>query len=232
MKWKRYSFRYRETVTTLLAENDEVYSQAVKAILEARAQVERAIAENPMFYISLEPLNAEFESEVASRMCKAARLAGVGPMAAVAGGIAQYAVERVDGRIVIDNGGDVVMRCREITVGIFPTKLGVKLEFDRERVYSVCTSSGRYGHSISFGDCDAAVVLAEDGFIADAFATALGNEIKSGFGRAEIEDAMESFWKRVKNYVDGIVVVKDNYIGFAGNVEIVKADYDERLITR
>ncbi len=223
-----------QTSVTVLAESEQSYNLVVKNILEARNQVERAIAEEPLFYSSLEPLPEDMwpELEVPRRMCEASELAGVGPMAAVAGGIAQYAVERVKELVVIDNGGDIVMRNDRLIAGIFPSNFGVKLEFQRPEIYSVCTSSGRYGHSISFGDCDASVVLAKDGFVADAFATALGNEIKPGFGREEIENALKDFWKRAKKYVDGIVVIKDGYVGIAGRVELVKANFDERLITK
>jgi len=232
MRLRRFRFKYLETSVTVLAEDEETYRRTVKAILDARSQVEKAIASNPLFYVSLEPIDCEFNLQVADRMCQASKLAGVGPMAAVAGGIAQYAVEKVEGTIFVDNGGDIAMRCEKAKIGIFPTDLALKLEFDSPKVYSVCTSSGRYGHSISFGDCDAAVVLADDGFTADAFATALGNEIKQGFGKKEIESAVEEFWSKVRKYIDGIVVVKDGYIGFAGDVNLVKAEFDEKLITR
>ncbi len=227
----RFRFQYCETSVTVIADSEEIFQKVVRAILDARNQVEKAIAENPMFYVSLQPIEP-FGEEVVRRMCIASKLAGVGPMASVAGGIAQYAVEAVEGRVIVDNGGDIVMRGKEALIGIYPVKFAIKLEFEEERIYSVCTSSGRYGHSISFGDCDAAVVLAEDGFVADAFATALGNEIKEGFGKREIEEAMENFWSKARKYVDGIVVVKDDYIGFAGDVNLVEADYDERIITK
>ncbi len=227
----RFRFQYCETSVTVIADGEEIFQKVVRAILDARNQVEKAIAENPMFYVSLQPIEP-FGEEVVRRMCIASKLAGVGPMASVAGGIAQYAVEAVEGSVIVDNGGDIVMRGKEALIGIYPVKFAIKLEFEEERIYSVCTSSGRYGHSISFGDCDAAVVLAEDGFVADAFATALGNEIKEGFGKREIEEAMENFWSKARKYVDGIVVVKDDYIGFAGDVNLVEADYDERIITK
>jgi ApbE superfamily uncharacterized protein (UPF0280 family) len=232
MKLKKFKFRHLETSVTVIVENEEKYIEVVRAILDARSQVEMAIAKNPLFYTSLEPINDELDFPVARRMCQASKLAGVGPMAAVAGGIAQYAVEKVNGILFVDNGGDIVMRCRKAKIGIFPTNLAINIEFDSPRVYSVCTSSGRYGHSISFGDCDAAVVLAEDGFIADAFATALGNRIKYGFGKEDIEATIAKFWKEAKKFVDGLVVVKDNFIGFAGEVNLVKAKFDNRLITR
>ncbi len=223
-----------ETNLTVLAKDEESYKKVVRNVLEARAQVEAAVAREPLFYSSLEPLPESLwpDDEVPRRMCEAAILAGVGPMAAVAGGIAQYAVERMGENVVVDNGGDVVMRGKKLIAGIFPSDLGVRLEFEEDRIYSVCTSSGRYGHSISFGDCDAAVILAKDGFVADAFATALGNEIKPGYGKEEIERVLEEFWKRAKKHVDGAVVIKDGFVGVAGKVDLVRAEFDERLITK
>jgi len=60
----------------------------------------------------------------------------------------------------------------------------------------------------------------------------MNREDRKMFGREEIENALEDFWKRAKKYVNGIVVIKDGYVGIAGRVELVKANFDERLITK
>jgi len=52
----------------------------------------------------------------------------------------------------------------------------------RPGCWSVCTSSGRIGHSISLGCADAAVVVGTDGAVCDAAATALGNRVQDEAG--------------------------------------------------
>jgi len=220
-KYKKYKFRYKETIVTILAEDDKFYEIAVNAILEARKKIELYIKRDPFFYVTLEPYDCK--GEIVERMCKASNLAGVGPMATVAGVIAQYAVEKmVDAGArfaVIENGGDIAMYIdRPIVVGLYTYSLTLGLKIEKTGFYAVCTSSGTIGHSISFGFADAATIFARDACIADAFATALGNMIKDDFKKEDILRTLKNFWEKSKNYIDGALVVKDDIIGFVGDV--------------
>ncbi|HIP62690.1 MAG TPA: UPF0280 family protein [Archaeoglobus profundus] len=220
-KYKKYKFRYKETIVTILAEDDKFYEIAVNAILEARKKIELYIKRDPFFYVTLEPYDCK--GEIVERMCKASNLAGVGPMATVAGVIAQYAVEKmVDAGArfaVIENGGDIAMYIdRPIVVGLYTYSLTLGLKIEKTGYYAVCTSSGTIGHSISFGFADAATIFARDACIADAFATALGNIIKDDFKKEDIMKALKNFWEKSKNYIEGALVVKDNIVGFVGDV--------------
>jgi len=234
--YRRYRFRYKETSVTILAEDDELYKIAVEAIMRARREIEEMIRRDPFFRVTLEPM--ECRGEIVGRMCHASKLANVGPMASVAGVIAQYAVEKMveaGARFaVVDNGGDIAMYIdRPITVGLWTYKVRIGFVIDERGYYSVCTSSGTVGHSISFGFADAATVFARDACIADAFATALGNMIGDDFGRREVESALRAFWEVAKNHILGAVVVKDEAIGFVGKVpKIVRANVKAELITR
>ncbi len=232
----RFKFSYKETYVTILAEEERFYKVAVKAIIEARREIEDKIKRDPFFYVTLEPMDCD--GNIVGRMCRASKLASVGPMAAVAGAIAQYAVERMveEGAnfAVVDNGGDIAMFLdRPITVGVYTytTKLGFLIE--KKGFYAVCTSSGTIGHSISFGFADAATIFARDACVADAFATALGNEIKQNFGKTDVEKTLESFWKNSKKYIEGALVIKGDVVGFVGKIpKPVKADVKPELITR
>ena len=221
MKYKKYRFRHKETIVTILTEDDKFYEIAVNAILEARKKIELYIKRDPFFYVTLEPYDCK--GEIVERMCKASNLAGVGPMATVAGVIAQYAVEKmVDAGArfaVIENGGDIAMYIdRPIVVGLYTYSLTLGLKIEKTGYYAVCTSSGTIGHSISFGFADAATIFARDACIADAFATALGNIIKDDFKKEDIMKALKNFWEKSKNYIEGALVVKDNIVGFVGDV--------------
>ena len=220
-KYKKYKFKHKETIVTILAEDDKFYEIAVNAILEARKKIELYIKRDPFFYVTLEPYDCK--GEIVERMCKASNLAGVGPMATVAGVIAQYAVEKmVDAGArfaVIENGGDIAMYIdRPIVVGLYTYSLTLGLKIEKTGFYAVCTSSGTIGHSISFGFADAATIFARDACIADAFATALGNMIKDDFKKEDILRTLKNFWEKSKNYIDGALVVKDDIIGFVGDI--------------
>ena len=89
----REHFELRETAVTIVA--DERYvPEAKRSIFESRRVLEQFIAEDPFFRSTLEPYReGEGAPKLIGRMCDAARAANVGPMAAVAGAVAEAAVE-------------------------------------------------------------------------------------------------------------------------------------------
>jgi len=233
MKYLRFKFKFKETVATILVDRKEDYEKITKAIIEARREIEDAISKDPLFLTTYEPY--ECSGKVTGRMCYASKLAKVGPMAAVAGAIAQYAVESVADDVnfaVVDNGGDMaILTDRELVVGIYPSNIGFVIE-PCDEIVAICTSSGKIGHSVSLGYADAATVVSNDASIADAFATALGNEIKEELGKEEIEGVLSAFWERAGKYISGAMVVKDEILGFVGNLpKIVRVKINPDLIT-
>jgi len=231
---KRFKFRHKETIVTILSESEEFFEVAVEAILEARSEIEGYILLHPEFLTSYEPIDCQ-GGEIVSRMCKAAKIAEVGPMASVAGTIAGYAVERmIDAGAeiaIVDNGGDIAIHSnQEILVGIYPTEFAFKVP--PVDFLAICTSSGKIGHSVSFGHADAATIISKDSSVADALATAIGNEI-GDFGKEELERTISDFYSRYSDYVESIFVVKNDLIAYAGsNFEIVIAKGDEDLISK
>ncbi len=234
--YKKFKFKHKETIVTILVEEDNYYNVVVDAIFTARKAIESMIRKDPFFQITLEPY--ECKGFIVGRMCQASKIAGVGPMASVAGVIAQYAVERAveEGAnfIVVDNGGDIAMYLdRPLRIGLFTYHQKLCFEIDQRGFYAVCTSSGTIGHSISFGFADSATIFARDACIADAFATALCNEIKEDFGKEDIEKTLKFFWKKAKEHILGAVVVKRDMIGLVGEIpKIVKGEVRPDLITK
>jgi ApbE superfamily uncharacterized protein (UPF0280 family) len=234
----RREFRFNETFATVIAE-ERYMELAAQAILAARGDVEAYIAGQPHFRASLAPLPVDMGAPpVVRRMAAAAALAGVGPMAAVAGAIAQEAVEALTlagaRHVVVDNGGDVVLAIdRPVKIGIFtgPALIrDIALCFEpRPGIFSVCTSSGSVGHSLSFGRADAATVIAENGCLADAMATALGNRVREATEQAIGRAIRES----LQDGVEGLLVVAGGRMGMGGTLPpLVRAAHDTRLISK
>lgn len=234
---KRFKFSYKETITTILTEREEFYEVAVKAILEARSEIEEYIAIRPDFLISYEPLDCSncTGKKIVKKMCYSAKLANVGPMASVAGAIAQYAVDKMVEAgaklAIVDNGGDIAIHSnREIKIGIYPSTIALLIP-PTDNI-AVCTSSGKIGPSVSFGWADAATVIAKDACIADAFATALGN-IVGDFSREEIERKLSDFYSRHKDFIMGAIVIKDGDVAIVGDLPpIAHTTLNEGLITK
>lgn len=145
---------------------------------------------NPDFATALTPyIVSGTAPQTAYRMEEAAKLANVGPMAAVAGCFAQTLGEYLRAQlglrnIIIENGGDIwLSTTRPVTVGLYAgtSCLSDKLDMQLEpcAALGICTSSATVGPSLSFGRADAVTVLAHDAAVADAFATAIANRIRT-----------------------------------------------------
>lgn len=199
------------------------------AVLGCRLRLESYIRHHPRFLGSLEPLDDDpLAPAIVRNMLKAGQLTGVGPMAAVAGAIAEQVVERLrpfSSETIVENGGDCFIDVRQpLTVGIFcgessPFKDHLALHLAPERFpLAICTSSGTIGHSLSLGRADAVTVLARDAALADAAATAIGNLVKTP---ADLEQAVE-FGRQIPG-LDGILLVIGEQLTAWGNIELAPA---------
>ena len=167
-----------------------------------------------------------FLPKIIREMMEASRAASVGPMAAVAGAIAErlfWDLTPLSDQIIVENGGDIFLKTNHpVTIGIFagdsPLSMKIGLKFDRtDSPFSICTSSGTVGHSLSFGKADAVCVTADKGALADAAATAIGNRVRT---EKEIEMAL-AFGKSIPG-VTGVAIVLNRTAGFWGNLDLVR----------
>lgn len=232
-------FQLKETIVTISACEQAHIEAAKDAIRTHRAILETYILSDPYFQLTLEPYECpENAPEVVRRMIKAGNTMGIGPMSAVAGTISALAVEAMVKAgakyAIVDNGGDIALiNDRSVVVGIYAGQSPIKnlgLIFEpRDFITGVCTSAGTVGPSISFGMADAAAVFSDDISLADAAATALGNEV--GIGK----EAVEASFKAVKGIpgIKGALVIQGEYIGMWGEVpEVTRADVRYEYITK
>lgn len=223
--------RVKDTDLHILADRD-VTLWGKDLTLQYRLQVERYIIKNSEFLHSLIPLVRDDHSPpLIKEMFDAGLTAGVGPMAAVAGTIAEYVGRALVNKgcleVMVENGGDIFFhRTTDCRVAIFAgesplsNRVGVLLKATSMPV-AVCTSSGTVGHSLSFGQADSVTVIAQSAALADAVATRLGNEVgNSGGGDSGIKKALET-GQRISG-VRGVVVICNELIGAAGEVELIK----------
>ncbi|MHA2159115.1 MAG: UPF0280 family protein, partial [Candidatus Thorarchaeota archaeon] len=164
----RYEVRIGETIATLIAEPQFV-PIAERTVVEARESIKNYIHSNPEFQTSLDSITASSNAPViVQRMVKAGKSVGVGPMAAVAGAIAQQAVEEMVAagadHVVFDNGGDIAFYLNEpVVVGMYAGRNGIQgLGFKvvrRHELFGICTSSSSVGHSLSFGKTDVSTIV-------------------------------------------------------------------------
>lgn len=201
-------------------------------VRQVRRGLETYLALDPAFRAALTPHPVPPHApRLVQRMAHAGEVAGVGPMASVAGAVAAEVGERLvelSPEVILENGGDLFLASRRpVTVAVFAGEspftglLGLRLA-PAALPCGVCTSAGTVGPSLSFGTADAAVIVAPDPALADAAATATGNRVH---GIADLQAAAD--FALTISGVTGALVVKEDHLALAGEVEVVR--FPQRL---
>jgi uncharacterized protein len=207
-------------------------SRDVREVIENRViyyrhQLETYIEQRPDFLHSLVPLNPDpLAPYIVKQMIAASGAVGVGPMACVAGAVAEFVgkdIEPLCAEYIIENGGDIQLRTKKERLVLiyakdspFSRKLGVRLK-PRDETYGVCTSSGTVGHSLSFGKADAVCVIASSALFADGLATRVGNMVTKP---DDIHEALEVGKDHAG--VMGILIILGDKLGVWGDLDLVK----------
>jgi ApbE superfamily uncharacterized protein (UPF0280 family) len=212
-------------VTTLR----DMRREALASATHHRQAVESYIRSHPRFATTLQPCDADADAlPVVRAMAAAARVAGVGPMAAVAGAIAEAVgmdLLQQSEEVMVENGGDVFIATRTgRTVALYAGRsiltgrIGIAIEATDSPI-GVCTSSGTFGHSLSLGAADACTVVARSTAVADALATAIGNRIRTA---ADLAPALDP--ARLPAEALGVLAVAEGQVGIHGAIRLVPLD--------
>jgi len=201
-------------------------NKALNSVLKHRSSLEAYIEHHPLFLTTLDSYQAEAEAPaIVQDMARVSQLAGVGPMAAVAGAIAEQVGRDLlafSPEIIVENGGDIFLKTsRKRLVGIYAGESSfterIALEITPgETPLGIGTSSGTVGHSLSLGGADAVIVLSPSTALADAAATALGNVVKA---TEDISEAIEK--ARAIEGLRGVVIIAGDKMGVWGSVRVV-----------
>lgn len=234
----RRHFELNETIVTIIAEKEIHIEAAVDAIKKCRREIEQFIQRDRRFEATLEPYKCPNNApEIIKRMCRSSEKFNIGPMSTVAGIIAEYAVKAMISKgakhAIVDNGGDMALVSnRKVNIGLYTgNQYTGQFAFQvppQDKILGICTSSGKVGHSFSFGSADSVTIFSNDVAVADAAATAFGNLVNS---TEDIQRASKIL-DNVKEII-GATTVIDNKIGFYGKVpQIIQARIPYELITK
>ena len=216
----------KETDLLVRAERD-LTREARESILTYRHQLETYIGLHPEFVKSLVPLDEDpYAPEMVTEMIRVSVLARVGPMAAVAGAMAEFVSKdllKISGQVIVENGGDIYLATsRERTIGIYAgasplsMKLGIRI-LPGDSPMGVCTSSGTVGPSLSFGNADAVCILSKSAGLADAAATAVGNRVRE---KRDIEQGLLT-GKEIEGVL-GMLIIIGERMGAWGSIRLVR----------
>ena len=245
MKSKSYQRRfYRDKLNTqglhllhYVEKETDLYILSDKALCECliaenvralRSDIENYIRKDPGFEHALKPISVELRAPAVVRlMSKAAWCAGVGPMAAVAGAIAELLgtalIKKGCKEVIIENGGDIFLKLHSARrvgfyagKGKFANKLALLIR-PEDTPLGICTSSATLGHSLSFGSADSVTVLAKYAALADALATATCNRVH---GLKDMETAL-NFCRSMRLSIGAVIVMKNKLATF-GKIEFYR----------
>jgi ApbE superfamily uncharacterized protein (UPF0280 family) len=226
----REHYQLRETIVTISAYEQMHIETAKESIREQRNILEKFIQADPFFMVTLDryDLHMDDAPAIVREMIQCSSVFGIGPMSAVAGAIAKFAVQSMiktgAAYAIVDNGGDIcILNDQPVLVGIYAGTSTIKdlaLEvMPRTKPLGICTSSGTVGPSISFGCADAALTVSEDPTLADAAATALGNAVSSDYSGGSLEDCFEVI---DKPGIDGALVIRGEEMALWGKLPPIR----------
>lgn len=218
-----------ETDLQIFATSD-LRNLAQKSIEKYRGEIEIYIKNFPSFKSALKPIEkipSTNVPEIIERMISESEKASVGPMATVAGALSEFVGKDLlhfTDEIIVENGGDIFIKSKKKRiVGVyagrnssFSNKIGIEINPD-QTPFGICTSSGTVGHSLSFGNSDAVIVISKSTILADGVATMLGNHLKDP---DQIEKVLQLGMSI--NGILGVILIIDNKIGVLGDIKLVK----------
>jgi ApbE superfamily uncharacterized protein (UPF0280 family) len=218
------AYTIKESQCTLISDSQAAIEAAKESIQRSRFELELYVRANPKFLYTLTPIPAPEKPLVAKMMAEATQKADVGPMAAVAGAIADIAVQdmlKTGCQVaVVENGGEIMAQSNQpvdvaVAAGDEPLsrRFGFRLT---EFPIGVATSSGRFSHALSFGDAEAAIIFCRDATLADAAATAVGNVVKGEDAQAGIQAGIDRGMSI--EGVEGVMVIYKGEVGTAGKI--------------
>ncbi|MBN1855862.1 MAG: UPF0280 family protein [Dehalococcoidia bacterium] len=226
----RFTVTAHETDLLITAQRD-LTREALESASKHRHAIESYFRVHPRFGTSLEPQEAMAGAPpVIQAMARAARIAQIGPLAAVAGAIAEAVgndLLHYSDEVIVENGGDLFIKTLvPRVVALYAGQSGltgqIGLQIDPAMTpLGICTSAGSFGHSLSFGRADACTVLARSAAVADALATSFCNRIRSSDDLATILDPAH-----LPPEMLGILATIDGHVGMQGSIQLVPIKQD------
>ena len=217
----------KETDLQILTDRKLDKEAATEKINQLRTDLESYIGKHKEFLNSLKPVDISADAApIIRQMAQASKVAGVGPMAAVAGAMAEFLgtdlLSQGYEEVIIENGGDIFLDTkRERIIGVYAGqsqwtgKLFLKIK-PRSCPLGICTSSATVGHSLSFGKADAVIILSDSCILADTVATASANLVDSVHTLKHAVD----FARKIKGVFGVIAVLGDN-LSTWGDIELI-----------
>jgi uncharacterized protein len=224
----RFELKIEESDLLILCDGADTLIRTVaeKTLRQARNKIKRKIHQSPAFGHALSPLLSEkSDADIIKDMSSAAETWNVGPMAAVAGAVAEAVARAIAAHataVLVENGGDIFAVTPDtVRFGLYAgedSPFGHALTFEVAAASgtAICTSSGKIGPSLSFGNADAVVAIHPRGSVADAAATAIANRIRHP---SDIDKIMAEAARDRR--LSGVIACMGEKLGMWGDIRLV-----------
>ena len=232
-RYRSFTYKYLETDIWVAFDRDtDINVESVENFVSDKCHSLRLIIDdyinsNPDFQTSYTPIKISNDMPIfIKRLSESSQITEVGPMAGIAGLFSEEIGRSCKqhfgfNEIIVENGGDNYIDVKHsVTVNVFagdhPLSNKIVLQVEAKHCpMGICASSGKFGHSKSFGSADLVTVACKDTVLADQYATALANKINKA-------DDIENVLKIVDNIPEilHLSVFKDGAFGIRGKLKV------------
>ncbi|MFX1363515.1 MAG: UPF0280 family protein [Promethearchaeota archaeon] len=250
MKTFKTRFIEKESDVTIISDSKNAILRAKECFYYHRELLEQYIKNDKDFLNSFSPIKVNTDLRIINNMVEVAEICDVGPMASVAGALADLMLEAMNSNnnykninpssfkvALVENGGEIAVDSEEpIKIALYAGKneLNLNLGFmikKKDCPIGIGTSSATVGHAISFGQADAVTVFAKSCALADAAATKICNVVKGPDIEKSIKKALEK-----ANDIEGVIgtfISRENKVGHTGKLpQLIKIERDKTTILK
>ncbi len=198
-------------------------ADAYAMLVDLRRQMDAYLLMDPAYKAALTPYDAGLEApDILKEMSRVSHKTGIGPMSAVAGAVAKKVAEFLGtNEVIVENGGDIYAQAAsDMDISVFAgqsplsEKIGLHIPA-ADFPLGICTSSGTVGPSLSLGRADAVMIVCKDVMLADSYATAMANRIKTVNDLQPVIDRISDIPE-----ILGAIAVKDDRMAITGQFEL------------
>ena len=226
------NFVIEESKIHIKCDNKEALNAAVAEIRRHRKHLVEYIEMHPSFRYALKPIVPSSKApRIVRLMITASSVANVGPMASVAGALADIGLEcmcKKGAKIaIVENGGEMAVFTEKLIVvsifsnsPVFSSRIGFCIKRE-DCPIGVATSSSKTDRTLSFGKANSVTVVADNASLADAAATAICNSVIGEDVKESIQRGLEK--AKMIEGVRGVLIIREGHSGLWGDLpQIVK----------
>ena len=227
----KFSINYRYSKINVSTDIPNTEPMIREILNSCYVSLEKVITLYPEWKKSFDPIISGIKDPLILRMEEAAKHANVGPMAAIAGAIAdliaEFLIKKGAKHVVVEDGGEIAIQTgfdTEIALlsitSTIRDKLGFHIRGDNQYL-GIASSSGTFGHSISLGEADLVTIIAKNAAFADAAATAIANEAIGTTDDEAIQRSIHIFKELDSKAFYGVLINKNEKCGIFGKIPTI-----------